>query len=149
VNATVKAIDHPTRTVTLKDDTGDVSTFSVDPRVKNLERVKVGDRVRAGYFESVSIEVRDPNGPGGTSGSTLADTSDWQEDGAFGRQTKVVAVVERLDRKKGTVALRGPAGNVHGFRVRDPRNLQNVKVGDEVVATYREALAVSIDPVSR
>jgi len=149
VKATVQAIDYSTHMVTLKGQSGTPVTFAVDKRVRNLERVKAGDRVRAQYYESVAIHVRDPDATGDDVATAAADFGDWTEapDGSFGRETTITAVVEQVDRKNGTVALRGPAGNVHAFRVRNRRNLDNVNIGDEVVATHREALAVAIDPI--
>ena len=38
-------------------------------------------------------------------------------------------------------------GNTRVVKVRDPKNLQNLKIGDQVVATYTEALAVAVKPV--
>ncbi len=147
VNATVEAIDYPTRTVTLKGESGNSLALVVDKRVKNLERIKVGDRVRADYYESVDIRVREP----GDVTAAVAHVGDVQEGppGTFKRESTITAVVENVDRKKGTVVLSGPAGGLHAVRARDRRNLENVKVGDEVVATYREALAVAIDPIGR
>ncbi|HZN67744.1 MAG TPA: hypothetical protein VFB66_20830 [Tepidisphaeraceae bacterium] len=147
LTATVEAIDHDTRQVTLKGESGNSVTFAVHPRVKNLERVNVGDEVKAAYVETVEIEVRDA----GKNAETAADAGDWEtaSDGSFSRQSTLTAVVDRVDKKKGTVVLRGPAGKARPFKVRDRRNLENVKIGDQVIATRSEALAVAVDPVDR
>ena len=148
VEATVEAIDYKTRQVTLKGESGTV-TFTAGDKVKNLEQVKVGDRVKAAYAEAVEISVRDPKAEG-RQATPSAAVADWQQtqDRAFGRDTTLTAVVDRVDRKKGIVSLRGPAGNVYPFQVRNRKNLENVKVGDEVVASYREGLAVAIEPAN-
>ena len=119
----------------------------MDRRVRNLERVKVGDEVRAAYVEAVEIEVRDA----GKNAQAAADAGDWEEapDGTFSRAASITAVVDRIEKKKSTVWLRGPRGKVVPFRVRDPRNLENVKIGDQVVATHSEGLAIGIDPIER
>jgi hypothetical protein len=41
--------------------------------------------------------------------------------------------------------LRGPEGKVVDVKVRNPKNLENVKEGDQVVITYTEAVAVSVE----
>jgi hypothetical protein len=41
--------------------------------------------------------------------------------------------------------LRGPKRTVD-LRVRDPKQIKLVKVGDQVEATYTEAVAVSVEP---
>jgi DNA-binding NarL/FixJ family response regulator len=43
--------------------------------------------------------------------------------------------------------LRGPKGNVETYKVQDPKNLENVKVGDQVVITYTVAVAISVEEV--
>ena len=67
--------------------------------------------------------------------------------GVGARQVTLVANVEKIDAKSQLVTLRGKSGNTRVVKVRDPKNLQNLKVGDQVVATYTEALAVAVKPV--
>src|SRR6185369_766501 len=52
LTASVETIDYTNREVTLKGPLGNSVTFVVDPAVKRLNEVKVGDRVQADYFVS-------------------------------------------------------------------------------------------------
>jgi Cu/Ag efflux protein CusF len=52
----------------------------------------------------------------------------------------VTGTIEAIDKKAGTVTLRGPENTVT-FKVRDRANLKKAKVGDQVVAKYRETLS--------
>ena len=45
------------------------------------------------------------------------------------------------------MTLKGPEGNVEAFKVMDPKNLENVKVGDQVVIAYTVAVAISGEEV--
>ena len=54
--------------------------------------------------------------------------------------------VTAIDRANSTVTLRGPQGNTRTILVREPRRLEGVNVGDQIVITYTEALAVSVEP---
>jgi hypothetical protein len=45
------------------------------------------------------------------------------------------------------VSLRGPKQTVD-LQVRDPEQFKLVKVGDQVEATYTEAVALSVEPVA-
>ena len=47
------------------------------------------------------------------------------------------------------MTLKGPEGNVETVRVMDPKNLEKVKVGDRIVITYTEALAISVEAVKK
>jgi hypothetical protein len=56
VNATITAIDKKAKTATLKGENG--KSVTVTPRdPKNLEKVKVGDRLVIPYTEAVAISV--------------------------------------------------------------------------------------------
>jgi hypothetical protein len=57
VRATVEAIDHQTREVTLRMPEGDTVSFVASDEARNLGQVAVGDVVNAEYVESLSIEV--------------------------------------------------------------------------------------------
>ena len=63
VTATVKAIDHATRSVTLRAENGDEDTFTVGPAVTRFDQLKAGDTIKATYYESLVFEVRKPGAP--------------------------------------------------------------------------------------
>ncbi len=61
------------------------------------------------------------------------------------REVEIEARVERIDQKTRQVTLRGPEGNVRTFTASpEVRNLAQVRKGDTVRLTYRQALAVSL-----
>ncbi len=82
VTATVEAIDVATRMVSLRGPDGEVVTVQVDPAVRNLPRVKVGDRVVARYYEALGAELKKR---GGTAGETSAAASEPEVAVAVGR----------------------------------------------------------------
>jgi len=43
------------------------------------------------------------------------------------------------------MSLKGPEGKTVIVKVEDPNNLDKVKVGDELMITYTEALAISVE----
>jgi Cu/Ag efflux protein CusF len=148
ITASVEAIDPAARTVTLKGPRGNVVTLPVSEKAKNFDKVKVGDMVVVRYLEALSLELK----KGGTGirersereGSATAQPGQQPAAGAA-RQVTVVADVMAVDEKRQTVTLRGPKQTVD-LKVKDPKQLKLVKVGDQVEATYTEALAVSVDP---
>jgi Na+-transporting methylmalonyl-CoA/oxaloacetate decarboxylase gamma subunit len=145
--ATVQAIDLPNRVVTLKDEKGKVFDLKVSEKAKNLPQVKVGDVVVAKFYESIAFEVKKPGDAVGTS-STQAVTAAKPGErpaGMVANQVTVIATVEDISPKKTYVTLRGPDGKTADVKVRDPKNLENVKVGDQVIITYTEAVAISVE----
>ena len=56
----------------------------------------------------------------------------------------VNTTIDANDKTAETVTLKGPKGNTQVVKVRDPANLEKVAVGDHVIITYTEALAVKV-----
>jgi hypothetical protein len=151
VHATVEAIDLDTRVVRLKGPKGNVFDLKVGEEAKNLPQVKVGDVVTAKYYESLAVEVKKPGESGGVTASGAVATAEpgAKPAGVVASQVTVTATVEAIDRKKTHVTLKGPEGDSVKVKVQDPKNLKNVKVGDQVVITYTEALAISVEKAKK
>lgn len=146
--ARVVNVDQKTRVVTLKNAEGKIFEVQVGEEVRNLPQVKKGDDVVVTYYESLAITLRKPGEA--TPRSAVAETADRAEPGqkpgaSMGRQTTVVATVVGLDKKKGTVTLKGADGKVVTVAAREPRRLEQVKVGDLIEAVYTEAVAISVE----
>jgi len=151
MTATVQAIDLDKRVVTLKGQKGNVFDLKVGEEAKNLPQVKVGDLVTVQFYESLAFEVTKPGQAGGA-GATAAVASAKPGEkpaGIAAGQVTVTATVEAIDAKKNRVTLKGPEGKTQEIKVKDPKNLVNVKVGDQVVLTYTEALAISVEPAKK
>jgi Cu/Ag efflux protein CusF len=58
--------------------------------------------------------------------------------------TKVRGTVDAIDKDAGTVTLKGPKGNTLTIEVNDKSKLDQVNVGDPVVAAYIEAVAFRV-----
>jgi hypothetical protein len=147
VKATVTAVDPATRIVTLKGPKGNIFDVKAGDEIRNLAQVKVGDKVKVKYYQSIAVEVMAAGtAPVGAKDGVIAGRSKPGERpaGLIGGQVTVTATVEAIDKKNQTATLKGPEGKTLTVNVEDPRNLVNVKVGDEVVITLTEALAVSV-----
>jgi hypothetical protein len=151
VKATVEAIDLPTRVVTLKDSKGNVFDLKVGEEAQNLPQVKVGDLVYVKYYESLVFQVTKPGQAStmGASSSVARAKPGEKPGGTVANQVTVTGTVEAIDAQKSHVRLKTPDGKTKEIKVKDPKNLKNVKVGDEVVFTYTEALAISVEPAKK
>jgi hypothetical protein len=154
VTASVEAIDLTNREVTLKGPLGNSVTFTVDQRVKRLNEVKVGDFVRADYYVSIAAELREPTAAEKehplevTQAAAKAPAGASPSAGGL-RQFKVVTTIEGLDRPTQTVTVKGPRGNYLTARVADPSRLTKARIGDNIVITYTEALAISLEKAEK
>jgi hypothetical protein len=154
VTASVESIDYANREITLKGPLGNSVTLSVDPKVKRLKEIKAGDLVQADYYVSVAAELRKPTPEeekhplvvldgGGKAAATEAPGA-----GAL-RAFKVVTTIEGLDRPQQTVTVKGPRGHFLTARVENPKRLMEMRLGDTIVITYTEALAISVEKVEK
>jgi hypothetical protein len=151
VTASVEAIDSAKRTITLKGPEGKVVTITAGPEVKNFDQIKVGDFVVVSYIEALTLELK----KGGTAipqrterDMGVAAKPGERPAGAVGTQTTVIADVIAVDPKKQVVTLRGPERTVD-LKLRDPKQFELVKVGDQVEATFTEAAAISVEPAPK
>jgi len=145
--ATVQAIDLKNRLVTLMDEEGNTFDILVGEQARNLPQVKVGDVVEVTYYESVAVKVYKPGEVPSVSGDTsmVAAAKKGEKPGGLAiKQATVTATVQSIDKKNQTAVLKGADGKSITVKVKDPKNLENVNPGDEVVATYTRALAISV-----
>jgi len=147
IKATVEAIDLDARDITLKGPKGRLITLRVEARVRNLPQVQVGDEVIVRYNESVGLQLRKTEASDAVALEETAASAEPGKQPASGaaRQFTVAAYVEAVSRKEKTVTLRGPDGNLVDLYVRDPNVLESLTAGDNIIATYTEAAAVSIE----
>ena len=147
ITATVEKVDVATRMVTLKGPKGNLMTFRAGEAVKNLDQVKVGDKVNAQYLESVAVFVRKSGEPpmaGEVDAVSVAPKG--AKPGVVMVQTdQVTAKVKAVDVKKRTIALTGPEGKTKTFKV-DPsvKRLNEIKKGDDITLRVTQALAIEV-----
>jgi len=145
----ITAVDVANRIVSIKGPKGNISDMLVDPRVRNLDQVKVGDRVRLTYRVGVALALL--KGGDGIrekieSEGAVRSAPGAKPGGAVVKTTTVVANVEAVNTKKKIVTLRGPEGKMVDVYVKDPQVLKEVKVGDQVGARITESVAVRMQP---
>jgi hypothetical protein len=150
LTASVEAIDHTNREVTLKGPLGNQVTFTVDKRVNRLNEVKAGDLVTADYYVGIAAELRKPTAEEEKNPFVLLDAAGKAPPGtspAAGglRRFKVVTTIEGLDRPSGTITVKGPRGHYFTARVPDRSSLTKMRIGENIVVTYTEALAISLE----
>jgi hypothetical protein len=154
VTASVESIDLAKREMTLKGPLGNTVTVTVDQRVKRLDEVKVGDLVRADYYVSIAAELRKPTAEEEKTPLVVIDAAAKAPPGtapAAGglRRFKVVTTVEGLDRPTETITVKGPGGNYLTARVADPSRLTQLRIGEKIIVTYTEALAISLEKAEK
>jgi len=152
MTASVEAINHETREVTLRGPEGNTVSFVASEEARNLDQVSVGDIVMAEYVESISIEVfaGDGSEPGAGEVSVAGRSEKGEMPGAAVMDALVItATVEEINIEANTFKLKGPSGEIEEYTARDPENLKKAEVGDIVVITMTEAIALSVEKTSK
>jgi hypothetical protein len=148
MTATVVSIDLGSRDLLLIDSQGKMHKVNVSDQARNLDQVKVGDKVTAEYTEAISLQLRKRGAADGPPASAetamIRSPKGMKPGGAVGRKVTAFATVVAVNSAKQFVTLRGPLGNEYDLEVLDPAQLKAVTKGDEVEVVYTEALAVSV-----
>jgi hypothetical protein len=148
VSAVVEAIDHETRIVTVRKADGEELTFTASEEARNLDQVDVGDVLIAEYVESIDIQVLANDGmePEAAGAAAMARTEEGQMPGfAAMEQVVITATVEDINIEANTFKLKGPDGVVNEYTARNPDNLKRAMVGDLVVITRTDAVAIVVE----
>lgn len=145
--AVVEAVDREARTVTLKGPQGNSRTLQAREDSNNIDQIHVGDLVDVEYIQHMSIEVFANDGmePGTGVIGAMAANEEGETPAVMEMETMVVtAVVEEINIEANTFKLRWPEGEVVEYEAQDPENLKKADVGDLVVTSHTEAIALSM-----
>ena len=149
ISAQVVAVDAKTRTVSLRGPGGNIVDVVAGDEVKNFAQIKVGDFVVVRYLEALTLQLKKTKSGVRESaereGAATAAPGE-RPAGAAARQVTVIADVTHVDPKARTITLKGPKGRLVTLDVQNPEQFKVVKVGDQVEATYTEAIAISVEP---
>ena len=146
--ATITAINHAARVVTLKDDKGNLEDVLCGPEIKRFDELKVGDSVTFTYHAAVVYQLLKPgaSGPAASETASTVAGKGVKPSGALTRQQTMTVTIEAIDPAAPSVTVRTPDGRTMSAEVKDKKNLEGVKVGDKVAITFTEALMVVVEP---
>lgn len=151
---TVTNVNAAAREITIKNAKGDELIVPAGPEVRNFDQIKTGDQIVWRQAEALIADLKKTQSKDGIRERVDTDTIEAAKPGqkpgiAAVRTTRVVANVTAVDRKAGTVTLRGVQAS-RKLKVNDPSMLANVSRGDQVELTLVEGLALTIEkPKSR
>jgi hypothetical protein len=147
IHGRVASVNRAKKTVTLLGPGGNQVTVKV-ANPANLASVKPGDAFVARFFESVHVRRKRPGevlpAVSVKEGITTA-TPGEAPGGVIHTKRKVVLNVAAIDPKDGTVTVKGPDGSEETVKVGNSKYLSHIKVGDDLVVTERQAIAISLE----
>lgn len=144
--ATIRAIDQATRSVTLRTENGDEDTFTVGPEVTRFNQLKVGDTIKATYYESLVFQVRKPNSPSTPPSDAVAGGRIKEvPGGAIGTQQTRTVTVKAVDMNAPSITVTTADGRTMTRKIGDKKNLEGVNPGDRIDITYTQAVVVAAE----
>jgi len=153
VQARVEAIDQVSREATLRGPKGNLVTLVVDERVKRLSEIEVGDIVTAEYWVYMMAEFRNPTAEEKETPLVILAEAGKAPEGMppgaeVGAVVHAVVTIEIINRPDMEVTVKGPRGNYVSIAVEDQALIERLNVGEVVVMTYAEALALTLEKVN-
>jgi len=151
LTAVVDAVDREARTITLKGPEGNTRTIKADDDSNNIDQIEVGDLVDVEFVQHMSIEVMANPGVAPGTGTMAATGRNKEGETPAGMEmltTITTAIVEEIDIEANTFKLKWPGGEIKQYEAQDPENLKKAAVGDLVVTTYTEAIALQLQEVT-
>lgn len=147
INAKVMEIDHVKRVATLQDEKGETFTAKAGPKAVNFDQVNVGDTVMVALTEELVVFVDEDGLEPSSSMSAAAKTAEKGEKpgGIIAQTRQVTGTVTEIDQQNRKVTLDFGDGRKRSFPVREDIDLAKQKVGDKVVFSYTETIAVSVE----
>jgi hypothetical protein len=143
--ATVEAIEQASRSVTVRDDKGELQTITVPKSVERFSDVKIGDKLTVTYYDTITIRKKDPGEPDvDTLSGAKTPTAGAKPAGTAAVQRTITATIDQIDMNVPSISFKGPRGWAYSSKVKDKAALSQVKVGDRVDITWTEAMLVSM-----
>lgn len=149
MEGTVTSIDSNTREITVMGPKGDLLTVNAGEEVKRFNEIKVNDIISFEYYTYIKAEFRQPTSEeleeplvvvaeGGKAPENMDPAA------VLGAVVKAVVTVEVINRPEMLVTVKGPRGNYVSIPVEDTSLLEQLHIGEVVVLTYAEAVALSL-----
>ena len=146
---TVTKVNKETREITLKGPDGELVTLTASDAVERFNEIEVGNRITFQYYTYIKAEFRKPTeeelaeplmvlAEGGKAPEGMDPAA------IVGAVVKALVTVEILNRPSMLATVKGPRGNYLSINMEDEALMQKLHIGQQVILTYAEAMAISL-----
>lgn len=142
LGARVTAIDAAARSITLETGDGSTETVKVGADVANVGALVIGDVIHVEYDQGLTLEYQPEGSPTVPLGAVAFGSLPA---GVASAVVQATVTVTKIDLGKRTVEFKGPRGNLYKVTAGPRLPIERLKVGDRLLATYAEAVAVSLE----
>jgi Cu/Ag efflux protein CusF len=142
----VETIDHAKCVVTIRTDAGALVTVDVPEGATRFNELKVGDKVKATYNNTVIVILKPPGEPPVDTSLTLRAGGEGERPGgAMGMERWMTVTVDAIDPRTSSITFVGPNGWKYSRRVTDPTVLDRLKVGDNIDVMWNTDVTVAVE----
>jgi hypothetical protein len=148
LTATIKAVDAATRSVTLQNQAGATQTIKAGPQVQRFDEFAVGDTILVVVEQGLVLEYQSAGTPAVAPTAVVAGDRagpDQAPEGVVAAGVQATVTVTAIDSPNRMVVFQGPAGTLYQVKAGPEVKLEKLKVGDRLLATYVEAVAVKLE----
>lgn len=148
--ATVVSVDMETRQLVLQGPAGERFTTIVDPAVERLDEFEPGDLLVVTYLAAIGADLREPTeeelaNPWLEGVEAGAMGSESAPAGAIVNAVRAVCTIEGMNRLTGTVTILDSRGIPHVIGDVKTERIESLRVGQSVVITFTQALAIELE----
>jgi hypothetical protein len=149
---TVTKINKETREITLKGPDGELVTLTASDAVERFDEIEVGNRISFKHYAYIKAEFRKPTEEELAEPLMLLAQGGKAPEGmdpaaVVGAVVKALVTVEILNRPNMFATVKGPRGNYLTIEMEDEALMQKLHIGQLVILTYAEAMAISLRKV--
>lgn len=147
LRAVVTGVDQQHRLLALRSDDGSSVVIPVSEVFRDFGKLRVGDAVVVSHTQAIAWQVKpsDKGAPSVTERETLSNPRPGEEPGgAVEHAITITTTITAFDVANGTVTLAGSQGRSQTVKVRNPADLERIRVGDLVDITFTEVRAIAI-----
>ena len=154
LQGTVTAINPETREITLMGSQGDLTTITAGEEIERFDEISIGDAIIFDLYTYMKAEFREPTAEEIAEPLVVVEKAakaneETMPAGAIGAMVKAVVTIEVLNRVYMQATVKGPRGNYLTIDMEDEDLNQKLHIGQVVILTYAEAMAISLEKVSK
>ena len=128
-------------------------TVKAEAEVARFDEISVGDAIAFDYYTYLKAEFRAPTeeelaNPIVAIAEEGVAPDDMAPAGAVGAMVKALVTIEILNRPQMLATVKGPNGNYLTIPMQDADFMGKLSIGQVVILTYAEAMAVSLEKIA-
>ena len=145
----VQSVDLKSRLVSIKNEDGKIFTIHAGPEVRNLAQIGPGSVIRVEYQEALAVALEKAQSGGINERQDTVSVGRTPEGALPGatieQNVRMLGTILAIDKEHRKVLIQGAIHHVN-LKIPADMDLKDLKVGDQVSATYVQELGIAVGP---